>query len=56
MWLRHRGIGRDGAVLVRPDRFIGWRSMAASEQPVEELADAIGRILARPVGVTAATA
>ncbi len=56
MWLRHRGIGRDGAVLVRPDRFIGWRSMTASDQPVEELADALSRILARPVGVTAATA
>jgi 2,4-dichlorophenol 6-monooxygenase len=52
MWLRNREIGRDGAVLVRPDRFIGWRSMAAAEQPLEELAEALGRILARPVGVS----
>jgi 2,4-dichlorophenol 6-monooxygenase len=56
MWLRHRGIGRDGAVLVRPDRFVGWRSLAASERPLEELADALDRILARPVGVAPAVA
>ena len=30
MWLRRRGIGRDGAVLVRPDRFVGWRRAGAS--------------------------
>jgi 2,4-dichlorophenol 6-monooxygenase len=56
MWLRSRGIGRDGAVLVRPDRFVGWRSMGASEQPLEALADVLSRILAQPIGVAAATA
>jgi 2,4-dichlorophenol 6-monooxygenase len=56
MWLRNRGIGREGAVLVRPDRFVGWRSLGAADEPVEELADALSRILARPIGVAAATA
>ena len=30
-WLRHRAFGADGALLVRPDRFVAWRSMATSE-------------------------
>jgi 2,4-dichlorophenol 6-monooxygenase len=55
-WLRHREIGRDGAVLVRPDRFIGWRSLAGSQDPAGELAEALARILARPVRSLAATA
>jgi 2,4-dichlorophenol 6-monooxygenase len=54
MWLRHRGIGREGAVLVRPDRFVGWRKTDAADHPLEELSDALSRILARPVGVPAA--
>jgi 2,4-dichlorophenol 6-monooxygenase len=49
MWLRHRGIEPGGAVLVRPDRFIAWRSLRASEEPAEELAIALGQVLARPV-------
>ena len=49
MWLRNRGIDPDGAVLVRPDRFVGWRSRGASEDPAGALADALGRILAKPV-------
>jgi 2,4-dichlorophenol 6-monooxygenase len=48
-WLRRREIKPDGAILVRPDRFIGWRSMGASDQPVEELTNALTQILARPV-------
>jgi 2,4-dichlorophenol 6-monooxygenase len=56
MWLRHRGVGADGAVLVRPDRFVAWRKTRASEHPLEELAAALGGILARPVGALAATA
>ena len=49
-WLRHRQIARDGAVLVRPDRFIAWRSPTADEHPVEVLATALTQILGRPVG------
>jgi 2,4-dichlorophenol 6-monooxygenase len=56
MWLRHREIGPDGAVLIRPDRFVGWRSMGASEDPLAALSDALSRILARPVGALAAAA
>jgi 2,4-dichlorophenol 6-monooxygenase len=55
MWLRHREIEPDGAVLVRPDRFVGWRSMGGWERPIDELAEALTQILARPVGALAAT-
>ncbi len=48
-WLRHRGIGSDGAVLVRPDRFVAWRAPAASDDPRRALAEAFSQILARPV-------
>jgi 2,4-dichlorophenol 6-monooxygenase len=56
MWLRRREVGPDGAVLVRPDRFVAWRSMGSSQAPLEELSGAVGRILAQPVSaaVTAA--
>ncbi len=50
MWLRHREIASDGAVLVRPDRFVAWRSLSGSDAPADELADALGGILAKPVG------
>jgi 2,4-dichlorophenol 6-monooxygenase len=48
-WLRHREIGADGAVLVRPDRFVAWRSLAAAEDPLGELTAALGAVLARPL-------
>ena len=56
MWLRSREIEPDGAVLIRPDRFIGWRKPQASDDPVGELADAFSRILARPIGIATAAA
>ena len=46
-WLRHRDIAADGAILVRPDRFIAWRKLTATDDPRAELADALGRILGR---------
>lgn len=49
MWASRREISRDGAILVRPDRFVAWRSVSGSETPTEELADAFGQILGRPV-------
>jgi len=52
-WLRHREIGADGAILVRPDRFIAWRSMGAGASPLDELAAALGQILATPIAATA---
>ncbi len=53
-WLRHRGIGADGAVLVRPDRFIAWRSLAGAGEPEATLAGALSQVLARPAGTLAA--
>lgn len=46
-WLRHREIGRGGAVLVRPDRFVGWRSLEAVADPEAELRAALAKILCR---------
>ncbi len=54
-WLRHRGIASDGAILVRPDRFIAWRSPACGE-PRAALAAALSQILARPVDAPVASA
>lgn len=48
-WLRQREIGPEGAVLVRPDRFVAWRSHCSAEHPGEMLAGALSRILARPL-------
>ena len=44
-WARQRGIDADGAVLVRPDRVIAWRSRGAADDPRRTLADALGRVL-----------
>ncbi len=52
-WLRYRGIADDGAVLVRPDRFVAWRSPTASDEPQQALANALGQILGRPITATA---
>ena len=53
-WLRHRGIGPGGAVLVRPDRFIAWRSAGPSADPPGELAEALGLLLGRASAVPSA--
>jgi 2,4-dichlorophenol 6-monooxygenase len=45
-WLRKREITRDGAVLVRPDRFIGFRSAGAVDDPLSVLTGALEQILA----------
>jgi len=47
-WLRQRQIGSRGAILVRPDRVVGWRSPEASANPTAELDAALARILCRP--------
>ncbi len=41
------GIEADGAVLVRPDGFIGWRAVNAEEHPELELEKALTRMLGR---------
>ncbi|MGZ4286075.1 MAG: FAD-dependent monooxygenase [Solirubrobacteraceae bacterium] len=55
-WLRRRRIAGDGAVLVRPDRFVAWRAQTAADDPRSELASALQRILARPVEAAVASA
>ncbi|HLY48786.1 MAG TPA: FAD-dependent monooxygenase, partial [Solirubrobacteraceae bacterium] len=55
-WLRQRGIESDGAILVRPDRFIAWRAPVASDNPLAALADALGQVLARPLMARSALA
>lgn len=44
-WLKHRGIANDGAILVRPDRFVAWRSKGASHNPIGTLHDALHTVL-----------
>jgi 2,4-dichlorophenol 6-monooxygenase len=44
--MRKREITRDGAVLVRPDRFIGFRSRGAVADPLAVLTNAFRQILA----------
>jgi 2,4-dichlorophenol 6-monooxygenase len=55
-WQRHRQIASDGAVLVRPDRFIAWRCPAGSDEPRAVLAAALSQILAWPAGRVARAA
>jgi hypothetical protein len=50
-----RQITSDGAILVRPDRFIAWRCPAGSGEPQAALAAALSQI-ARPVGTSTASA
>jgi 2,4-dichlorophenol 6-monooxygenase len=51
-WLRHREITSAGAILVRPDRFIGWRHMTMAPSPRHELASALSQILGRQLAPT----
>jgi 2,4-dichlorophenol 6-monooxygenase len=48
-WLRQREIGPEGAVLVRPDRFVAWRSPGPSTDPRGDLGAALATILCRPL-------
>jgi putative polyketide hydroxylase len=43
-WQRLYGIGPDGAVLVRPDGFVGWRSPGLSRNPQDDLASALSTL------------
>ncbi|WP_269507296.1 FAD-dependent monooxygenase [Burkholderia sp. IMCC1007] len=44
-WARQREIEDHGCVLVRPDRFIAWRSEALADDPVGALRRVLARIL-----------
>ena len=55
-WRRHRQIASDGAILVRPDRFIAWRCLTGSGEPRAALAAALSKILARRAGTPTGSA
>ena len=55
-WLRNREIGPEGAILVRPDRYVAWRSMGSAEDPFQALSAALGQVLARPIDLSLAAA
>jgi hypothetical protein len=38
-----------GAILNRPDGFVAWRAPSQEVSPIEELADALEHVLARPM-------
>jgi len=44
-WEAVAGLGDAGAVLVRPDQHVAWRSTGGSDDPAAALADALGRLL-----------
>jgi 2,4-dichlorophenol 6-monooxygenase len=46
-WQRHRQSASDGAILVRPDRFIAWRYPAAASDPRAVLTAGLSQILGR---------
>lgn len=48
-WHRYRQISKQGAILVRPDRFVAWRSKDASTAPAADLKAALARVLQRKV-------
>jgi 2,4-dichlorophenol 6-monooxygenase len=46
-WAAIREISDDGAILVRPDGHVGWRSLTGCGAPADVLANALSRILDR---------
>ena len=48
VFLQAHGINETGAILIRPDGFVAWRASSQEASPIEELADALGHVLARP--------
>ena len=45
VWLRQRGVGPDGAVLLRPDRFVAWTARQGSENALAALSSVFDQIL-----------
>ena len=46
-WTATYGIQDDGAVLIRPDGYVGWRRASVSSDPSLELTGALEHILGR---------
>jgi putative polyketide hydroxylase len=47
-WHAAYGVDEDGAVLVRPDGYVAWRSPSLTREPTAALRAALAAILARP--------
>jgi len=47
-WHAAYGVDEDGAVLVRPDGYVAWRSPSLTREPAATLRAALAAILARP--------
>lgn len=54
-WERIRGVEEDGAVLVRPDKHVGWRARNLPEDPKSSLATALTSMMGISVSETTAT-
>jgi 2,4-dichlorophenol 6-monooxygenase len=52
-WERQREVGSDGAVLVRPDQHVAWRSPTRPADPVAALAQALEAVLRRSAAIPA---
>ncbi|MGW1296988.1 FAD-dependent monooxygenase [Streptomyces sp. NPDC002533] len=46
-WAARYGVGPEGAVLVRPDGFVAWRSAASADRPQEQLEEILARVFDR---------
>jgi 2,4-dichlorophenol 6-monooxygenase len=46
-WARLREVEEDGVLLIRPDKFIGWRSMTLPADPEQALRAALENLLSR---------
>jgi 2,4-dichlorophenol 6-monooxygenase len=46
-WAKLRGVAEDGAVLVRPDKHVGWRADRLPADPEDALYSAVSSILSR---------
>jgi 2,4-dichlorophenol 6-monooxygenase len=55
-WSRVREIDNGGAILVRPDNFVAWRSHGPSNEAETELASVFAKLLARESTETSKTA
>lgn len=51
-WLRQREIAADGAILVRPDHVVAWRSSGASARPQEVLEQVLDQLLEGSRGIS----
>jgi 2,4-dichlorophenol 6-monooxygenase len=49
-WARIREVGEDGAILVRPDKHVGWRAMSLADDPEAALRAALATLLSRDAG------